>query len=329
MSELVLPALHGTNPLGLLAALGALDALDHQLPHIRSGLSWTDHIVPAAVLHGVDHHDQLLELLDADRRHWQQSPVLTFAPDGHPPQTLRLPPPVVRQWIATVAADPSPVGRRSLRLLTALVAEGATAGTGEAKPTHLDFTAGQQRFLHMARTLAGAVDADRLAEAVSGPWRYDSVLPSFGWDNRGDRIYAVRATNPSKDKRTSVPGAEWLAFVGLAYFPVWDEGGKLRTTACDRRWKRSGLTWPLWRQPLTAAVVRSLLRDRSLRHAPTDQLQLRGVTTVLRSPIRRTDQGGYGSFGGAEPVTPAAGGGGPSALLRPAGNPRRSGQAAG
>ncbi len=49
---------------------------------------------------------------------------------------------------------------------------------------------------------------------------------------------------------------------------------------------------------------------RFVRTADAEQRRLRGIVTVLRAPIRRTDQGGYGSFGGVEPVTgtsPAAG----------------------
>ncbi len=144
-----------------------------------------------------------------------------------------------------------------------------------------------------------------LTEALFGPWRYDSTLPSFGWDNRGERIYAVRATNPSKDKRLGVPGADWLAFLGLSYFPVWNQAGTLRTTACAADWKHGTFTWPLWSRPLAPPVIRSLLRDPSVGSATDDERRIRGITVALRAPIRRSDQGGYGSFGAAEPVVGA------------------------
>ena len=59
----------------------------------------------------------------------------------------------------------------------------------------------------------------------------------------------------------------------------------------------------------TGEVVRSLLSDPTIvgteadrRRATTgpplaDILAARGVLRVLEAPIRRTDQGGYGSFG--------------------------------
>ncbi len=160
--------------------------------------------------------------------------------------------------------------------------------------------------LRMVRQLAADIDTERLTEALFGPWRYDSALPSFGWDNRGERIYAVRATNPSKDKRLGVPGADWLAFLGLSYFPVWNQSGALHTTACSANWKHGTFTWPLWSRPLAPPVIRSLLRDSSVSSATDDQRRIRGITVTLQAPIRRSDQGGYGSFGAAEPVVGTA-----------------------
>jgi hypothetical protein len=64
--------------------------------------------------------------------------------------------------------------------------------------------------------------------------------------------------------------------------------------------KSSAFRWPLWRVPVTRSVARSLVADRSLvakdaRLRPGD-LDARGIISVLESRIRRTDQGGYGSF---------------------------------
>jgi hypothetical protein len=209
-------------------------------------------------------------------------------------------------------------GRAEADLFCGLVAEGAVDGSGKGKPTHLHFTAGQQLFLTMARALVEGVDAEHLREAVQGPWRDDSTLPSMSWDSRGGRPYALRASDPSKIKRSSVPGADLLALLGLAALPVRAVANRytgtlaLETTACDPRWKEGAFRWPLWAVPLSLTVVRSLLSDPALvdvgrrrRRAdrpgarPADVLAARGVLRVLEAPIRRTDQGGYGSFGGA------------------------------
>jgi hypothetical protein len=183
-----------------------------------------------------------------------------------------------------------------------LVAEGAVARKGDSKPTAFHFTAGNQRFLVMIRDLCAGVGAERIAEALVGPWRYDSPLPVLGWDARGERIYALRGADPAKEKKLGVPGADWLAFLGLRFFPVAVDSGKLRTTGCGGRWKRETFTWPLWCVGLTSAVVGSLLADGNLTRLGVADRQQLGVSEVFQAPIRRSDQGGYGSFGPPAPV---------------------------
>ncbi len=299
MTAVPLPALEGTNPLGFLAALGVLDALSRAEAKVT--LRWTNELVPHAVVGGARDLETILEVLDSDRQRWAGSPMLGFPakrplPDAKPSQAL------LRDWFEAVleAGD-----KADMDLLCALVAENALDGNGNAKPSHLHFTAGQQQFLEMVRTLAAKVDASRLREAVRGPWAYDSPLPSLSWDARGERVYAVRATDPSKDKRLGVPGADWLAFRGLIFYPVRMVNGSLRTTACDREWKRSSFRWPLWSAPATRQTVYSLVADPGLVTQGTApprsrDLAARGIQSILQAPIRRTDTGGYGSFGAPE-----------------------------
>lgn len=305
MTDVPLPALDGTNPLGFLAALGTLEALAATTP--GATLRWTDDLVPHAILTGPAGLDQLLDTLDKDREEWAHSALLRFPEDGPLPDA-KPGKAQLRGWFEFVSgpsARPADADH-----LCAIVAEDALDNNARAKPTHLHFTAGQQQFLAMVRGLAEAVDRDRLAEAICGPWRYDSPLPSLSWDSRGDRVYAVRATNPSKDKRLGVPGADWLAFRGLVYYPVArTTRGALRTTACDAEWKSSAFRWPLWIAPATRDVVRSLVADPTLvarqpTATPVD-LAARGIASVRQSRIRRSDPGGYGSFSPAETLVAA------------------------
>jgi hypothetical protein len=300
VNDVPLLGLEGSNPLGYLAALGVLDALAVTMP--GATLRWTDDLVPHAIVGGPGDLGQLLEALDKDREEWSHSPLLWF-PEEQPlpdakPDSKRL-----RMWFEFVSG---PAGSpASADHLCAIVAEGAFDNNSKAKPTHLHFTAGQQQFLDMVRTLASNVDRERLHEAVSGPWRYDSPLPSLSWDSRGERVYAVRATDPSKDKRLGVPGADWLAFRGLVFYPATRTArGTLRTTACDAEWKNSAFRWPLWRVPATRNVVRSLAADRTLvakgAQIHGGELGARGLSSLRQALIRRSDQGGYGSFGAAE-----------------------------
>jgi hypothetical protein len=306
VTDIPLPGLEGTNPLGFLAALGVLDAMSAIIPGVT--LRWTEDLVPHAVIGGPCDLGQLLDTLDKDREQWNGSAVLRFPADGQPLADAKPNGSQLRQWFEHVG-DRSR-HRADADLLCALVAEEAFDNNGRAKPTHLHFTAGQQKFLSMVRELAAAVDRDRTREAVCGPWRYDSPLPSLSWDARGERVYAVRAVNPSNEKRLGVPGADWLAFRGLVFYPVMRSSrGSLRTTACDTEWKSSAFRWPIWTRPATRYVVRSLVADpslvsRPLKATPAD-LAARGIASICQASIRRSDQGGYGSFGAAETLVSA------------------------
>lgn len=112
-----------------------------------------------------------------------------------------------------------------------------------------------------------------------------------------------------------VPAADWLALLGLVFFPtcVGTHGRTgelvLRTSGCDQAWKRSALRWPLWKVPLDRDTTWSLVGSGALvgQRAKPDRSTLRaqGVLRVLQAPIRRSDQGGYGSFGGASVLVEA------------------------
>lgn len=294
MPEVALPGLIGTNPLGLFAALGVLDVAHRS--GFAAGLHWTDEIEPRAVLSGVNDVETLTELAIADLQHWLRSPVLAWQSGGGQVTDLKVGQPELRAWMAAVLDEDD---RSQADLMGALVAEGALAGKGESKPTHLHFTAGQQKFLLMVRTLAESVRSDDISVGLRGPWSRTSSLPVLGWEAGGDRVYALRGTDPSTDKKLGTPGADWLAFLGLAYFPVANRSGRLLTTGCSVEWKRGWLRWPLWTRSLSPDVVRSLLCDESVWRLDSAQLQARGVSRVLQAPIRRSDQGGYGSFGAA------------------------------
>lgn len=310
-TEIELCGLDGTDPLGYLAGLGVLDTLHRagREPFLR----WTDDLVPTPLITGAVDQGDLVTTLDEDRRRWSRSAAL-HGPRDNQLDDIKPTPQVLGRWLEELV-ETLDDGRAQCDLLSALLSEGAVDGKGNSKPTHLHFTAGQQKFLVMVRELADKIDAARLREALFGPWREDSPLPSLSWTSQGERVYALRAYNPSTDKRLGVPGADWLALLGLVFFPtsvIENRNGELAlaTSGCDRAWKRSALRWPLWSVPLDRDTAWSLVGDHETvgehlahdadkRIRVTGSLRARGVTRVLQAPIRRTDQGGYGSFGGA------------------------------
>lgn len=303
MSEPIeLRALHGRNPRGLLAALGALDVATRCLPpDVPVTLAWTETIEPVAILAGPRDLDHLVELCEKDRERWAASPVLAWGPLGTPTADLKVPPGSVADWFEACLASGD---RADGDLLAALLAEGPVSGKDDAKPTHLHFTAGQQKFLAKVRELRQASDADALREALAGPWRYRSKVSGLGWDAGSERIHAYRAIAPTKEatKPSGVPGADWLAFLGLRFFPVAASGDRLITTGCSGRRKQEGFMWPLWRVAIVAPVVAALVGRGGLAAMSLADRNALGVHHVLRAPIRRSDQGGYGSFGAPDEV---------------------------
>lgn len=298
MSQLELPGLEATNPLGFLAALGTLTVCERMSPDRTLRLSWTDTVVPTPRLHGVATFDEVVDAVLVDRDLWTPSVALDWPTADRPWTDVKGTTDEIGAWLTNAHAAASEDGGRALSLVTALVGEISVDQGGKAKPSDLHFTAGQQRFLSMARQLRETVDAERLIEGLAGPWRYDSDAPSLMWDVTDDRVYALSATDPAKDKKRTVPGAEWLALMGLTCLPVVGRQGRTQTPGCSGEWHRGGaFSWPVWRSALPLSVVRSLLTLDDLRaDDPPPSLAARGVIRVCRSRITRSAQGGYGSF---------------------------------
>ena len=124
---------------------------------------------------------------------------------------------------------------------------------------------------------------------LEGPWRYESELPSLGWDVTDDRVYALRANNPSPEKKRTNPGPEALALLGLSLYPVFAGQDGTDTQGCFGTWKTGYYSWPLWRKPASPHAVKSLLAHASgCAVASKRHVWYRswGVSTVFRSPIR-------------------------------------------
>ena len=299
MNRTRLTGLEGTNPLGFLAALGVQVAFASEAKQPR--LWWSDDIIPHAVVDkefGIEPMvDQCIKAFSI----WKDSHAINpKLPDGMPipkGDELKLTPEDLRTYISL--SDQSDSGDS---LITALVAEGSLDNQGVAKPSDLYFTAGQQKFLASARQILDGVSREDLLSCLEGPWNYDSELPSLGWDVVDDRVYALRACDPSPEAKFTNPGSEALALLGLSRHPVFGSGNRTLTQGCSGSWKAGSYSWPLWRKPASPHVVKSLLahgydpgasdRDRWFRSW--------GIFRILRSPVRRSDQGGYGTFGPPE-----------------------------
>jgi len=287
MSGTHLLGLEGTNPLGFLAALGIQVLFEFEEEQPR--LWWSDDVIPYAVVDEAFPIDRLVEQAVAEFPRWLESPALN--PNLQPKGDVKYTPENLRRYLEAARER-----RPGDPLAAALVAEGSLDGKGVAKPTDLYFTAGRQLFMGMARDILEGVCASDLVEAVEGPWSYASSLPSLMWDVVDDRNYALTAYNPATEKKLTNPGAEALAIGGLSRYPVFAGDERTVTTGCGGRWKRGTFTWPLWSRPAGPGAVRSLVIHAS-SDRQSDRLSGWGVSHVLRSTIRRSGQGGYGTFG--------------------------------
>lgn len=299
MSEVVLTGLEGRNPLGFLAALGVLnavaDAAGSSGPEPR--LCWRSMGTYRPVLVDGPSGDGLLDVLLRDLASFADEPAiqLRYKKAGAGPEAHDLKPPP-QEYVRFLRGLLTEGRRRSLEFAAAFATDVALDNNGNTKPTALHFTAGQQEFLAMVAELQRGVTPDDFKEALFGPWRYARPLPVLQWDNSQARDYALRGSDPSKEKKQGVPGADWLAFRGLPFFRVAPIEDRIETTGCCGGWKTGSFRWPMWKAPLPRPVVTSLLSSPEIFEMDRRVLHGRGIPIVFESAIGRSDQGGYGSF---------------------------------
>ncbi|WP_438034607.1 type I-G CRISPR-associated protein, Cas3-extension family [Sorangium sp. So ce204] len=311
MTELLLTGLDGKNPLSFLAALGVLNALADRTkdgtPEPR--LVWrAGGTYQPAIVGGPD-RGALLDVLVQDLESFRGEPAierLRYRKDGDGAEAhdLKPPPGYFAHYLNRLVSDDL---RRSLAFAAAFATDVAVDNNGNTKPTALHFSAGNQAFLAMVSALIQGVHIDDLEEALFGPWRYERPLPVLQWDNTSTRDYALRASAPASDKKLGVPGADWLAFRGLPFIRVVPVGDRIVTTCCNGEWKTGAFRWPIWTVPLPRSVIGSVLTSPEVFEVDPHVLRARGIAIVFESAIRRSDQGGYGSFAPARMARPARG----------------------
>ncbi len=293
-----LNGLPGNNPLGFMAALGvqmALEACGHQ-----HSLHWSSAVIPTPIISPAVDKATVLQSFQDVSREWLRGPVFDRGVDDK----LKLKPPAIRAFLERGRrAGPAGV------LAGCLVAEGSLDNKGNAKPTDFYFTAGNQRFLGIARDLLSDTSDERIWRDISSTWEYDSQQAPLMWDSTDDRLHAYSASDPSKKSKNpkmSNPGGEALAIVGLANFPCFASPERTVTRGTSGKWKLGRFVWPVWRTPASSRVVRTLIAQCSV---PTssgatrrmtrriDTFDSWGIQHVYQSQIRRSSQGGYGTFG--------------------------------
>lgn len=304
MTDIILTGLDGSNPLGFLAGLGVLNVLTE---HGDATLAWRTGDWRASLTADGVTSDDLIRILTDETATWKDDPCLALkypkpaskgsrAGKAKVAWDLKPPPEMFRWYVENLVARGDPARRRSMDFAAAFATETAQDNNGNTKPTALHFTAGQQQFLEMVSQLRASVMPDDFREAIFGPWRYERDLPVLGWDCTAARMYALRADDPSIAEKRGVPGADWLAFRGLSFIRVAPIGGQIVTTGCAGGWKTGAFRWPVWTASLTKDTIQSLLQVPGLPELSEPERRARGIAGVFECSIRRSEQGGYGSF---------------------------------
>lgn len=309
---LSLPGLRANVPAGLLAGLGVLDVLARRRGDLKPRLSWQGELEPTAQLHTdtVVDYDGVAEEVFADVDSWLKSETFWPRQDGERAKDVKLTAEELSTWAQQVGDVATPLDRAAADLHRGLAAEGAMAEKGRSKPTHLHFTAGKQAFISVAHATATRLSSVRLdgagaiRDVLTGPWPW-TWDNGFNWEAGGARLFALGGFDPAGTKKSTVTGVNWLAFLGLAYFPVAEHRGKAVTAGASSGWKSGDFCWPVWQVPLRAQVIRSLTCRGDLTRLTSCELAMLGLTQVMRSPITRSDQGGYGAFSPASVVASA------------------------
>ena len=304
MGATPMAGLSGMNPLGFLAALGVQVLFEDQESQAR--LWWTNDVIPYAVTDGRLSVDRIVNRALQAFPVWLGSSALNPDTGSKADDDAKFEPGQIRHYLAKNETE-----NTSDRLARCLVAEGSYAKNGKAKPSDLYFSAGRVAFLRDARKILRSVTGEDIENALLGPWRYYSDLPSLRWDMTDDPDWALAATKPGVDKRTC-PGVEALALLGFSLFPVFGKPDRTMTQNCEGGWAQGGkFGWPLWSRPLNQRVVRTVLA-----HVASEDPALAsrakwfpawGIHTIMQSDIRRSARAqGLGNMGPSRVVYPTA-----------------------
>ena len=292
--ETRLPGLEGTNPLGFLAALGVQILFENEPEKPR--LWWSDDVIPHAIIDESFTVERIANQALKIFPLWAKSPALFPNFGGKAVKHAKFSKPEeIRKYLKSASTS-----SYASSFATALLAEDSVDNAKKAKPTDLYFTAGTMQFLENAREILTECTNGDIKSGLQGPWQYESGLPTMMWDIADDRIGAYAAVMPGKVLKLTNPGPEALAIIGLSTHPVFKGKERTLTTGCSGKWKGGHYTWPIWNYPAGLGAVKSLLSHATSKEPDRDNrsnwFKSWGVSMVLKSGIKRSDQGGYGTF---------------------------------
>ena len=278
-----LPALRGDDSLGFLAAVGIM-ALAEYGEITKARLSWSVAAVPIAILEGPQSREQLADdlRLALDRLRTRKAAIPGLPADiplvgGSGPDPMRMP----REELAERYNDAeaawlsSPSNPWWGRWLIALAAQSAVKESEERKRVDLTpFSAptGQFKLRNSLfdKSAEGVVKVNGPEDALTG-WRRLPNYDGANLDARAKRDATVTTSGEAQNQ--GAPSPTWLAAMAIRFFPMTEDGDRTAAVGWQRvrlypGYTQRSLIWPVWREPLDAAGVRTLLAHPAIDAEP-------------------------------------------------------------
>lgn len=304
MSDMLLTGLQGSHPLGALAAFGLIRCCQEMEGFVGAKLAWRKGADWLAVLHTEQPRDaeELIQALANRQKERSSSPEVNWT------NNIKTTSEIFAKAANEAQLELTKGKRGFADFLSAFTCEIQDNKGDKLIPTLFYMTSGKQEFLkevrNLSKSLANGIRVGRLRkttedmfrEALCGPWKYEDQQHSLGWDPSTERLHALRAKSPTKERSAGITAAIWLAFEGLPLFPCFLSQKRLATVGFHRfENRRTCLTWPIWSTPVSFSTVRSLLSLTELANEePSEDLRARGVEMVFRSQRYRVKtQGSY------------------------------------
>ncbi len=176
----------------------------------------------------------------------------------------------------------------------------ATPLNRDAMQTAFDFTCRNEQFLTQVTRIANSLSTESILDELSGHGSSGSQT-RLGLDP----MMNVPGAIASPDVVHPRVVAEWLAFRGLSFFPVFGIGRLATTTGCIGRRKDATFTWPSWESPLPVAVVASLLSHPSLEKLSRVTRRAMGISDVYQSALGKGADGYAGRISPSRQLVPS------------------------
>jgi hypothetical protein len=321
----LLPGLDGGTPLGFLAGVGLLRVLaDCSQGGSAPALSWRFSDAWRPVVYGPASFDEVADTVLEDARRWEASPLFELRYlklEKRGPKAvggLKAPVAVLRRWLEQRrdAGDDASLAAASALMCetanepadeTASAEQLAAAGIEfdpaapldrQTLPTYFDFTSRNAQFLEQAKQIRADLQREAVVAGLAEGRGDPAAKRSMDWDPAADTPGAIYTGYT----RGFLPVAEWLAFRGLACFPVTGLGKRLTTTGCSGRRLAGEFVWPLWEVPARLRTVASLVGRPYLAKLDAFERQALGIAAMFRAELTKKADGYSGMFAPSEPI---------------------------